>query len=198
MAGKNEHASGSRARSRTRARRHVRALIAAIQGKPESSSSEEHLVARNDVSKVRLARTLTPARQRSDGARAHDGWRADCCRARLEAAREPAAEMVGGDAAEQRGSQARAQLGPQPRRNAASGPRSADPTLTHALLITGSVTWCRTCGAYADLRVRGLRGRCPGPPTGPGGSGRTALRRLLEGRHPLSGLHFGEKTLSLR
>ena len=86
----------------------------------------------------------------------------------------------------------------RPGRSAAVGVPAADPVLSHALLVTGSVTWCRTCGAYADARVRSFRGRCTGPPLGRGGSGRTSIRRLLAGCHPLSGEHMGAMTMSLR
>ena len=79
-----------------------------------------------------------------------------------------------------------------------AGDSTLAQALSHALLVTGSVTWCRVCGAYADARVRGLRGRCSGPPLRRGGSGRTSIRRLMAGCHPLSGEHMGAKTMSLR
>ena len=69
--------------------------------------------------------------------------------------------------------------------------------LTHNLLASSTVTWCRVCGAYADSRTRGILRRCPGPP-GRGGSGRTSLRRLLAGRHPRTNEVLPGRALSLR
>ena len=76
--------------------------------------------------------------------------------------------------------------------------RRADvQVLTHSLLASSTVTWCRICGAYADARTRGILRRCPGPP-GRGGSGRTSLRRLLAGRHPRTNEVLPGRALSLR
>ena len=124
--------------------------------------------------------------------------RADSCRALLEAARGPVEDGRSSHAAAADDQTTLPQRCAQHCRSAAVGGPAGELVLSHALLVTGSVTWCRTCGAYADARVRGLRGRCFGPPVGRGGSGRTSIRRLMAGCHPLSGEHMGAKTMSLR
>ena len=129
-------------------------------------------------------------------ARSEDERRAVICKALLEAARGPVGVGGSGTAV----ADGLSMLPQRPGRPGGSGVAvqpAAAPVLSHALLVTGSVTWCRTCGAYADARVRGLRGRCAGPP-GRGGSGRTSIRRLLASCHPLSGECIGDKAMSLR
>ena len=56
----------------------------------------------------------------------------------------------------------------------------------HVLFVSGKVTWCRCCGAYADSMMRTLLRSCPGPPTGCGGRG-AQLRRFLDSAHPRTG-----------
>ena len=190
-----ERASNGRARSRTRTSIHVRALIAAIQGEPATGSNDERgHQAQVGASQARLASD----EQRTASAQTASEWRADCCRALLRAARATGDDGRSSAATATEGMVARTQLGSRPGRRGAGGPQAADPMLTHALLVTGPVTWCRACGAYADARVRSLRCRCAGPPAGPGGSGRTSLRNILAGRHPLSGEHLGATARSRR
>ena len=50
----------------------------------------------------------------------------------------------------------------------------------HALLTDGNLTWCRSCGAWAQKRPLKLRSACR-PPTR---AGRDALARLAKGLHP--------------
>ena len=63
----------------------------------------------------------------------------------------------------------------------------------HDLAMLGSIVWCRTCGLFAEQRIRGLAEACKGKP--PRGSTicweRDRCRRLdllSRGRHPVSGL----------
>ena len=59
----------------------------------------------------------------------------------------------------------------------------------HQLMRSGTVTWCRVCGAYAERHGVGLAKRCPGPVADDGWSGGRAqqLRALLRCRHPKLG-----------
>ena len=67
---------------------------------------------------------------------------------------------------------------------------------THRIIVTGSVTWCDRCGAYAETRGRGLARPCRGPVTGGNKVGRqlkdvqARLRTLRAGRHPTSGIEL--------
>ncbi len=61
---------------------------------------------------------------------------------------------------------------------------SANPLTQHQLRLTGPMAWCARCGHHAMQRVRGLGGACAGRPEGVYA---IRLRRLLEGRHPISG-----------
>ena len=38
--------------------------------------------------------------------------------------------------------------------------------VTHRMVITGSITWCDRCGAYAETRGRGMARPCRGPVAG--------------------------------
>ncbi len=59
----------------------------------------------------------------------------------------------------------------------------------HVRYAYGEFVWCASCGAYADKFAVGLARPCPGRPLY---SSRAAqLRRLQQGRHPLSGISFG-------
>ena len=55
----------------------------------------------------------------------------------------------------------------------------------HRVHQTGTLQWCRICGAYGQSRFRDLQGRCTGPARG--GPREGQLSRLLAGRHPLTG-----------
>ena len=201
-------ANADESRSRSRRRVAARALIAAIQGSLTETSAVAHDTGEAAASQPlrrgcrglsrRLGSAVEPTGahlrdraviERGHLAQATYEWRADCYSKLLQAARAPIMADV---------TVARTQLGARPSSIGAGGPQAAGPMLTHTLLATGPVTWCRVCGAYADARVRGLRGRCAGPPAGRGGSGRTSLRRLLAGRHPLSGEHIDATARSLR
>ena len=67
---------------------------------------------------------------------------------------------------------------------------------THRILVTGCVTWCDRCGAYAEIRGRGLARPCRGPVAGGNRVGRllkdvqARLRALRAGRHPTSGVEL--------
>ncbi len=54
----------------------------------------------------------------------------------------------------------------------------------HDVYITGHVVWCKICGRYAIDRSIGIAASCQGPARGVYVS---RLRRLRQGRHPLSG-----------
>jgi hypothetical protein len=60
----------------------------------------------------------------------------------------------------------------------------------HTRVLSGDVTWCSTCGAYADARAIGLAKPCPGPPKRGGhyGGAWGKLRKLLRGVHPRTSL----------
>jgi hypothetical protein len=53
-------------------------------------------------------------------------------------------------------------------------------------MISGDIIWYSTCGAYADLKVGGLKEACEGKHTGPwnGGGKRGQLNNLERNRHP--------------
>ena len=53
----------------------------------------------------------------------------------------------------------------------------------HRLLRSGALTWCRICGAYAQVRLRSLRFPCTGSAAGGPRAGQ--LARLLRGEHPV-------------
>ena len=177
------------ARSRSRERANVLALIEAIQG------AAVHMEVASTPRSGGVPRAGSAGRSTAESAKER---RAESCRAVLEAARGPVEDGRRSPAASADDRTALPQRSAQPCRSAAVGGPTGELVLSHALLVTGSVTWCRSCGAYADARVRGLRGRCSGPPVGRGGSGRTSLRRLMAGCHPLTGEPLGAKTMSLR
>ena len=61
---------------------------------------------------------------------------------------------------------------------------------THRIIITGCITWCDRCGAYAEIRGRGLTRPCRGTVSGGNRVGRplkdvqARLRALRAGKHP--------------
>ena len=59
----------------------------------------------------------------------------------------------------------------------------------HQRMRSGTITWCRVCGAYAEKHGVGLAKHCPGPVADDGWSGGRAqqLRALLKCRHPKLG-----------
>ena len=67
---------------------------------------------------------------------------------------------------------------------------------THRIVVTGSVTWCDRCGAYAEIRGRGLARPCRGPVAGGNRVGRllkdvqARFRALRAGKHPTSGVEL--------
>jgi hypothetical protein len=60
---------------------------------------------------------------------------------------------------------------------------AANPLAQHQLRLTGPMVWCARCGHHALQRVRGLGEACAGRPEGVYA---VRLRRLLEGRHPIT------------
>ena len=53
----------------------------------------------------------------------------------------------------------------------------------HILMVTEGIIWCSLCGKYNDTRAHRLKEHClkkPWPGTG------YRLKRLMEGRHPIS------------
>ncbi len=56
----------------------------------------------------------------------------------------------------------------------------------HNMDATGKVIWCLVCGSYADRWAVRLARSCPGPPS-KSACRRTALNRLRQGRHAVSG-----------
>ena len=59
---------------------------------------------------------------------------------------------------------------------------------SHHLAITGSIVWCKTCGLYAESRIRSLSLACDGLPSKKTSTGRSRLLhldRLATGIHPL-------------
>ncbi len=64
----------------------------------------------------------------------------------------------------------------------------------HQLRITGPLTWCTRCGAYAEHHAVGLAAPCRGAPPRGGEFGRhTKLARLRRGCHPKSGMPLAAK-----
>ena len=62
----------------------------------------------------------------------------------------------------------------------------------HDLAVLGSIVWCRTCGLFAEQRIRALAEACRGkPPQGSTISGERDRCRKLDllsrGLHPVSG-----------
>ena len=59
----------------------------------------------------------------------------------------------------------------------------------HIGLKSGSITWCGSCGCFAETRANGLSGECNGPPPKEQGSGgrRAQLNKLRSGLHPVTG-----------
>ena len=63
------------------------------------------------------------------------------------------------------------------------------PHRSHAMRIAGTVIFCRVCGGYAGKRKSALlKGECPGPARIPN----VPVRRLREGRHPVTNVFIGE------
>ena len=57
----------------------------------------------------------------------------------------------------------------------------------HSVRKSGLITWCGTCGAWAETRARRLTAACLGPPSLSTGGGRRAqLNKLRAGLHPVS------------
>ncbi len=80
-----------------------------------------------------------------------------------------------------------AQTSQPPRRPDGGEEKSTHPSSQleqHQLRLTGPVAWCARCGRHAIQRVRGLGGACTGKPSGVYA---VRLKRLLEGRRPISG-----------
>ncbi len=59
----------------------------------------------------------------------------------------------------------------------------------HDRYAYGDFVWCASCGAYAERFAVGLARPCPGRPLYD--SRAAQLRRLQQGRHPLTGVAFG-------
>ena len=53
----------------------------------------------------------------------------------------------------------------------------------HRVFMSGSLYWCRTCGAYAEFRFKSLKEACPGEADGGPRAGQ--LARMVKGEHPL-------------
>ncbi len=108
----------------------------------------------------------------SDGWRCAICWTSSKCRARI------ASQRCGGDVAAKWAERAQALA-------------AAETTdlAGHELRITGPLTWCIRCGAYAEHHAVGLAAPCRGAPPRGGEFGRhTKLSRLRRGCHPKSGL----------
>ena len=58
--------------------------------------------------------------------------------------------------------------------------------LEHAVVYTKPLFWCLACGAYTKKHLRNLATKCPGHPRNV--AGRSRLKFLREGRHPVGGL----------
>ena len=56
----------------------------------------------------------------------------------------------------------------------------------HDIVMSGAITWCHTCGAYADAKAKGLNFVCKVPPSKlpQGGGPYGQLQKLLAGRRP--------------
>ena len=63
----------------------------------------------------------------------------------------------------------------------------------HRLMQSGSLTWCRVCGCYGEMRCLALRSACSG--SAQGGPRAGQLARLRNGRHPISGEFLGPTTV---
>ena len=71
--------------------------------------------------------------------------------------------------------------------------RNSNDDRQHSLRKSGLVTWCGTCGAFAETRVRRLVSSCMGPPSLAEGGGRRAqLMKLRAGLHPVSAKRLPE------
>ena len=66
----------------------------------------------------------------------------------------------------------------------------------HKVTTTGDVDWCRSCGAYAELRGKGLARACPGRPRNKWAAER--LRDLQSGVHPVSSRRLANEEQSIR
>ena len=66
----------------------------------------------------------------------------------------------------------------------------------HTLLRTGVLVWCKSCGCYSEMRLRGLLLECEGPAGR--GRRRTHLARLLAGRHPHTKVPLPGRTVPVR
>ena len=64
--------------------------------------------------------------------------------------------------------------------------KSGERQNNHMLLKAGTVTWCGTCGAFAETKANRLRRACMGPPPQQHGTGgmRSQLVLLRAGLHP--------------
>ena len=62
-------------------------------------------------------------------------------------------------------------------------------SLRHRLYRLGAGVFCRRCGFYSFMELNRLKASCPGRATAQGNVWR--LRRMLEGRHPKSGVFIG-------
>jgi len=71
---------------------------------------------------------------------------------------------------------------------------SSNGSSGHALVSSGDLIWCKTCGSYAEMKAhsRGIGGACRGPPSrkGPADYGGMwgQLQKLRDGRHPKTGV----------
>ena len=70
-----------------------------------------------------------------------------------------------------------------------SQPVTSEAKRMHCVLKSGSITWCSTCGAFAEAKAVGLLGQCSGPPPPELGSGgrKAQLNRMRANRHPVTG-----------
>ena len=66
----------------------------------------------------------------------------------------------------------------------------------HKVTTTGDVDWCKSCGAYAELRGKGLARACPGRPRNKWAAER--LRDLQSGIHPVSGRRLASQEQLVR
>ena len=67
---------------------------------------------------------------------------------------------------------------------------------SHVLMLSGTVLWCGTCGAFAESRANRLQRTCVGPPPQQLGSGgvRSQLNRLRAGLHPVTRARLSQTT----
>ena len=56
----------------------------------------------------------------------------------------------------------------------------------HVRMVSGTIAWCHRCGAYAEVKAKGLLTSCEGPPVKlPQGGGQYGqLQKFLAGKHP--------------